>query len=77
MKKVCTACGTVSKPKTITKGSVLTELFLWLLFLLPGMIYSVYRLASRYKGCSSCGSPNIVSIDSPIGKKLLKETEAA
>jgi hypothetical protein len=39
--------------------------------LVPGLIYSIWRLTSRYKGCSSCGSVRLVKIDSPKGRKLM------
>ena len=71
-KPVCTHCGTIAEPKTYIKGNIIVELFLWLLFLLPGLIYSIWRLSSRYKGCPKCGAPNMIPQDSPMAKKLLR-----
>jgi hypothetical protein len=70
---VCTACGTRGWGKTVTKGSIFIELFLWLCLLVPGLIYSIWRLTSRHKACEACGNTSIVPVDSPIGKKLLAE----
>jgi len=70
---ICSNCGTVGTPKTITKGSFLIELVLWLFFILPGLIYTIWRLASRVKGCNSCGAENMVPLDSPVGKRLQEE----
>ncbi len=67
---VCTQCGTVGTPIKITKGSLGMEIVLWLMFLIPGAIYSVWRLTSRYEGCPSCKGPNLVPVDSPMGKKM-------
>lgn len=74
MDKVCKDCGTVAEPKTITKGSLGTEILLWICLLLPGMFYTAWRHGSRYEGCPACGSPNLVPIDSPIGRSLARET---
>lgn len=70
---ICPNCGFSGCTKTITKGSFSVELILWLFFLLPGVIYSVWRLASRYEGCPSCGAANLVPVNSPRGKQLLSE----
>lgn len=71
--KVCKDCGTVAEPITITKGSLGTEILLWLCLLLPGMFYTAWRHGSRYEGCPKCGSHNMVPLDSPIGRELAKD----
>lgn len=71
--QICSNCGTVGKPKTVTKGSFLIELVLWLSFLFPGFLYSMWRLSSKTKGCRYCGSENMVPLNSPAGEKLQKE----
>lgn len=71
--KLCTTCGHVGKTKTVTKGSFAIELLLWLFFLLPGLIYSVWRLTSRHEACSSCGSTTVIPLNSPLAQKLIKE----
>jgi hypothetical protein len=75
MKKqlICSACGQVGDGKTKIKGNGLIELILWLCFIIPGIIYSIWRSSSRYKACPSCGSTNLIPADSPIGKKLLAD----
>jgi predicted RNA-binding Zn-ribbon protein involved in translation (DUF1610 family) len=70
---ICPNCGTVGRPKTVVKGSLLTELVLWLFFLLPGIIYSAWRLTSRAKVCPACGAGNMIPLTSPKGKKLQSE----
>ena len=61
----CTSCGTLGQPKKIIKGSFGVEVALWLLFLLPGLIYSVWRLTSKVECCSSCSQPSIIPSNSP------------
>jgi hypothetical protein len=70
---ICTTCLHIGYPKSITKGSFLTELLLWLLGILPGVVYSVWRLTTRYKGCPKCGSTPIISVGSPMGRKLVAD----
>lgn len=70
---ICTACGTTAAPKQVTKGSLLIEFILWCCFLVPGLLYSIWRHTSRFNACPKCKSPHIVPLDSPIGKKLHSE----
>lgn len=64
----CPNCGYEGKGKTITKGSLGLELFLWIfgiittaitfgvgfLALIIPLIYSIWRICSRYRGCPKC-----------------------
>lgn len=61
----CQNCGTVGVQRTYTKGSFGVEVLLWLLMILPGLIYSLWRLTTRYPGCPQCGAANMIPIDSP------------
>lgn len=56
----CPNCEYEGKSKTFTKGSIIIELFLWLLMVLPGLIYSFWRHTSRYKGCPKCEYRNVI-----------------
>jgi len=52
----CTLCNhEFEKPMKITKGSIVIEIILWLCLLFPGVIYSLWRVTSRYKACPKCG----------------------
>ena len=70
---ICANCGKIAKPRTVTRGNILIEIILWLAFLIPGLIYSIWRLTTRYKACPHCLAPNPVPLDSPRGRKLLDE----
>jgi hypothetical protein len=70
---ICKTCGHVGFPKTITKGSFFMEVILWLFFLLPGLIYSIWRLTSKEDVCPKCKNATMIPVDTPIGEKLLKE----
>jgi hypothetical protein len=70
---ICPNCGNIGSPKTVTEGSILTELFLWICFIIPGVIYSIWRLTTRHKACRSCAAANLIPLDSPRGRKLQSE----
>lgn len=72
-KVVCTSCGYTGEPITITKGSIGIEIILWLCFLIPGLIYSVWRLSSRHDGCPNCGQTTLIPVNSPMAKKFIRE----
>jgi hypothetical protein len=69
--KFCTTCGAVAKPISVTKGSIVIELFLWCCFLLPGLLYSLWRLSSRHTACRVCKGTALVPLDSPVARKAL------
>jgi hypothetical protein len=69
--RYCLDCGFVGYPKRHTPGTFLMELVLWIFFIIPGVIYSIWRLSGRYSGCAKCGSKRIVLVDSPIARAAL------
>lgn len=74
---ICTNCYYQGKLKTETKGSFLIELVLWFFFLVPGIIYSLWRLTTRNKVCAKCGSLLVVPEDSVRGQEILRMVEKA
>lgn len=69
--QICAACGTVGEAKTVTRGSLLIEIILWLCFLIPGLIYTVWRLTTRGRACASCSSSELVPVATPRGRELM------
>lgn len=70
MKQVCKDCGTVGETKTVARGSMGVEIVLWLCFIVPGLIYSIWRLSSKHETCSACGSDRLLPADTPTGRQL-------
>ena len=70
---ICRDCGSQGSLRTKTKGSIFMEIILWCCFLLPGLIYSVWRMTSRERVCNICGSKNYVPLNSPAGQKLRRD----
>jgi hypothetical protein len=69
-KMICDRCGTIGRPKKERQGSFAVELVLWLLFCLPGLVYSVWRLSASFVSCRSCGGA-VIALDSPRGRQLV------
>lgn len=73
---ICGNCGHKGEPDRMTKGSFAVEVVLWLCFLVPGMIYTVWRLSTRYDACEKCKSRNLIPLESPRGRELLNQFRA-
>jgi hypothetical protein len=69
MSHICTTCGTVGRPKKETPGVFCIEVVLWVCGILPGLIYSLWRITSKRTVCPSCGGA-VIPTDSPVGRKL-------
>jgi hypothetical protein len=61
----CPTCGYVGGRASYTKGSLGMAVLLYLLMILPGVLYSVWRLTSKYEGCPKCQAPQMIPADSP------------
>lgn len=67
----CPQCGNKGSPKKIVKGSIVMEIILWLLLIIPGIIYSFWRLTNKVKVCAKCGNNGIIPIDSPVAQRMI------
>ena len=72
-KMICGNCGTAGKPKLHTKGSIAIEIILWCFFIVPGLIYSVWRMTTKEEVCRTCKQPGLVPLNSPMGQKLIAQ----
>jgi hypothetical protein len=70
---ICVDCGSSGYSKKHTKGNIFIELILWCFLLVPGLIYSVWRMSSREDVCQGCGSNRLLPINSPKGKALYEQ----
>jgi len=64
--RFCTTCGHEGGTETKARGNLAIEVILWLLFIVPGLIYSIWRVSSRHPVCASCGAATLVPPDSPM-----------
>jgi hypothetical protein len=70
---ICAGCGAQGMPTQRDKGSGFIEIILWLCFIIPGLIYSIWRRSGLANSCQICRSTDIIPIDSPRGRKLAGE----
>jgi hypothetical protein len=63
--KHCLDCGTEAKAQVHTPGNMAIEIILWICFIIPGVIYSIWRLGARKTVCPACQSPRLIPITSP------------
>lgn len=73
-KLVCGKCGYYDTPRKETRGSFLAELLLWLCFIVPGLLYSIWRISSKVDVCRHCSSSALIPADSPLGRELMEKT---
>lgn len=70
---ICSACGTTGQVRRETPGSFLIEVILWLCFLVPGLIYTIWRYSRRHWICKVCGNSALVPVSSPAGRSLAEK----
>ena len=70
---LCKSCGTIGKATSVTPGSFIIEIALWIAFIVPGILYSIYRITKRHNACPKCKSREIIPTDSPIAVRVLSE----
>jgi hypothetical protein len=76
---LCLHCGTVGKPRIRNRGSSAIEILLWLCFLVPGFLYTLWRMGRKDAYCRKCKAPNPIPSDSPLAQLEIQgraETEA-
>lgn len=59
----CQDCGYTGEPKRVSRGSVWISILLYMTFLLPGLIYSLYRTLAKDNVCPQCTGKNMVSVE--------------
>src|ERR1700686_3647458 len=59
VQKYCTVCGSIGFPVFREEGSAGVELLLWLTFIVPGIIYSIWRGSTRRWACPMCGNSSM------------------
>jgi hypothetical protein len=70
---ICGNCGSISQePKSGNRGSLILEILLWLFFILPGIIYTIWRRRGK-PCCPKCGSENIMPLNTPGGQETKRK----
>lgn len=71
----CIQCHENAPSKNVTDGYFLLEVALWAFFIVPGILYSLWRLTTRHKACRACGSANLVPSHSDRAKAEIARVE--
>lgn len=69
---LCQACGTIDKPKVRNRGSSAIEIILWLLFIVPGFCYTLWRMGRKDRSCRTCRSMAVIPTDSPMAQRAMR-----
>jgi len=69
---ICPTCGGRGKPQIKVRGSFWIEIILWLLLIVPGIIYSIWRLGTRHPICPHCQQAGVIPLETPRGQELAK-----
>ena len=64
-------CGTADTPTT--RGSYLLEGALWVCFLVPGFLYTLWRQPARGRTCRTCGHVSMIPLGTPMAAKVVGE----
>jgi hypothetical protein len=72
---VCMECGCQRDPIDAKRGLLVIEVFMWLLYIVPGIIYSIWRRVRKHQVCPNCLNPSVVLTSSSRAmgmRRLLK-----
>lgn len=72
---ICRHCGYEGEAKRQKRGSRGVEVFLWSMFLIPGPLYSFWRMTGRSKECPNCDRIGFVKSSSDEGWVIKKKFE--
>lgn len=70
--RICTTCGHTGEPGRYTPGSFLIEVVLWLCLIVPGLVYSLWRLSARRDVCAKCGASTLLPLDAPLARRFVQ-----
>lgn len=66
---LCTQCGAeTSAPLKVPPGSAWVALALAVPFVLPGVVYTVWRYSMRRPVCPTCGHAQLIPGDAPLAR---------
>ncbi len=71
-KYVCMECGCQRDPIDANRGLWVIEIFMWLLYILPGVIYSIWRRVRKQQVCPKCRNPSVVLTSSSRAMGMMR-----
>lgn len=70
---VCRQCESVGTPEKEMPGNLAFGCALFFFFVVPGILYSIWRLTNKTNVCQFCGSEDLVPKHSPAGERIIEE----
>lgn len=70
---LCPSCGALGRVTMKRSGHGGLELVLWLCFIVPGVVYSLWRLLTPIVICAECGAHPLIKVGSPKGRRQFAE----
>jgi len=59
-KYICMECSCQRDPIWVKRGWLVIEIAMWLLYIIPGVIYSIWRRVRKQQVCPNCLNPGMV-----------------
>jgi len=72
---ICANCYEMVIPYRKTPGWFLLELVLWMMFIVPGLFYTIWRISNKFDACPVCESKDVAHPDSPRGQMILAQLQ--
>ncbi|MCE2926180.1 MAG: hypothetical protein LW823_00825 [Rickettsiales bacterium] len=69
---LCKTCGYSGLRKNKRPGNVVIEIILWLFYIIPGLIYTIWRISAQYYVCPKCEGKEMIPLDSVFAKNILE-----
>ena len=70
---VCLHCGHEGPARIVSKGHWAVEAGLWLVLIIPGLIYSIWRFSTQRQACGSCAHARLAKPQSPAARAKLSD----
>jgi hypothetical protein len=68
---LCTHCGATTVPRRVTPGPGWITLVLLIFFVVPGVIYWLWRHTSTYEVCAQCGNRSLIPPTAPVAQTMV------
>lgn len=72
---ICTKCEYIGKRREKKRGSTALEIFLWVVLLVPGPFYTIWRMLNKSYSCPQCDEELMISAESPLGQRRIQQIE--
>lgn len=70
---ICPNCGYVGKAAKGRKGNGALETILYLFFIVPGLIYTLWRSSNLESYCPQCKASNLIPLNTPGARAVYKQ----